>query len=246
MKVLLIGATGAMGRALIQGAVEHRDIDIVAGIGRSQDRLGFPLYSSLDDVKEEFDYIIDFSLASVTKDMLKWAIGKNKKIIIATTGLDKETYQLIDEASRTNSIIQAGNMSYGVNVLNDTVGKLASLLSDYEVEILESHHNKKVDAPSGTAEMLFESVRAVRERAYKIFDRTKSREKRKFDEVYIASLRSGNVVGEHSVIFSNNDEIIEVKHRALSKRIFADGALRLVYFLKDKDSGKFNIKDVIL
>jgi 4-hydroxy-tetrahydrodipicolinate reductase len=246
MKVLLVGATGAMGKAVIQAAIEHEDIEIVAGIGRSELTEEFPLYSSLLEVKEEYEYIIDFSLASVTKDMLKWAIGKNKKIIVATTGLDDETYSLIDEAARTNAIIQAGNMSYGVNVLNDTVGKLASVLSDYEVEILECHHNKKVDAPSGTAQMLFESVKAVRNRAYKIFDRTKSREKRKFDEVYIASLRSGNIVGEHSVIFSNNDEIIEVKHRALSKRIFADGALRLVYFLKDKESGRFDIKDVIL
>ncbi len=255
MKILLVGATGAMGHAIAQVLQEKHNIMIVAGVGKIQQgkdksTYDFPVYAEFQDIPqecvEEFDTVIDFSLAGVTKNMCKFLQGKAKNVVIATTGLDEETYRLIDEISVTNAVLQAGNMSYGVNLMVDIVGDMAGRLRDFEIQIIENHHTGKKDAPSGTAKMLFDSMKKVRNSLQAIFDRSVIYERPEPDEVYIASIRTGNVVGEHTVIFSKEDEILTITHKALSKKIFAEGAIKAAEFLADKQPGKYDIKEVVL
>lgn len=244
MKILLIGATGGMGKVLQELISQQNDMDLVAGVCQHPRSYDFPLYESVDEVEEDFDTVIDFSSPEASKSMLGSLLGEEKRIVLATTGLNEEIQDLIDQVGQTNAILQASNTSYGVHVMDQTLQVLSETLKDYEVEIVEIHHNRKVDAPSGTAELFYDAVAKSRPEAYPIYDRAEIHEKRKADEIYMASLRVGNVAGEHMVIFSKGDEIIQMKHSALSKKVFAEGALRIARFLKDQAPGRYRIEDL--
>ena len=218
---------------------------VVAGFaGRNTEIDGIKVYGYLDDVAEDFDVIIDFSNKFCTSDVVGFALKKKKPLVIATTGMDDKVVDFIKEASDKIPIVFSQNMSMGVNALDIILDKLSKMLDDFDIEIIEKHHNQKVDSPSGTAKMLFNTISKNRE-VYPVYDRTPFHEKRKKEEVGISVIRGGTITGEHSVIFAGEDEVLEIKHSAGSKKIFAKGAIKAAHFLKDKEKGLYNMQDVL-
>ncbi len=247
MKILLSGCSGAMGRVISQVCKESEDYDVVAGYARKQvDDLGYPVYNDLSLVKEEVDVLIDFSGPGALDSIINFALERSLPLIIASTGLEDEDFEKIWDASSKIPILQSGNMSLGINILLDQVAKLSAFLEDFDVEIIEKHHNLKTDAPSGTAKMLLNSVKAGRgEIEGVVYGRQGNEATRKKGQVGVHAIRGGTIVGEHSVIFAGLDELVEIKHIASSKKIFANGALKAADFIINKDKGLFTMKDVI-
>ena len=245
MKILLVGASGAMGKVICQIIEDHEDIEIAAGISGKDYQEDFPVYSEFENIEEDFDCIIDFSNSSLTSSLLDFIEISGKRAVIATTDLSEDLKDRMKEISKTIPIFYSQNTSIGVNLINNIVGYLARVLTDFDIEIIEKHHNTKVDAPSGSAEMFFDSIKEYRKDAYEVYDRTKEHKKRDKNEVGISSIRGGTIVGEHSVIFAGIDEVVEIKHIPGSKRIFANGAIKAAKFLMTKNSGFYNMEDVL-
>ena len=245
MRILLVGATGAMGKMVAQVAEEYDNAEIVAGIANDSLPTSFPLYRDFADVKENFDCIIDFSNCAATPALLDFIEASGKRAVIGTTNLSDEIKARIAKIGERTPILYTQNMSLGVNTIDNVVKYLANALVDFDIEIIEKHHNKKTDAPSGTAEMLFRTIQSQRAQAYEINDRSTKNGKRDKNEVGVLSLRGGTIVGEHSVIFAGIDEVIEIKHTAGSKKVFANGALQAALFLMRKESGFYSMKDVL-
>ena len=249
INILLCGANGKMGNAVKSIVSQHSDIiRIVAGfdvMDTSSD--DFPVYDSLEKVSEKIDCIIDFSHISMTDDILDYA--KNNKIpaVICTTGLSKDQISKLEFYSRETPIFFSANMSIGVNLLIDLVCKASKILEDnFDIEIIEKHHNQKLDAPSGTALAIADAISdTVAYEPQYTFDRHSVRKKRDKAEIGIHAVRGGNIVGEHTVIFAGNDEVIEIKHSATSKTVFAVGAVRAAIFMNGKEPGLYNMKDLV-
>lgn len=240
MKILLVGATGQMGRAVSDLAGS----EIVAGIGRSAS--DFPVYETFKEVTEDVDVIIDFSTPDLLEDMLNFAEKNKVPVVIATTGYSEAHVSLIEDISNNVPIVYAGNYSLGINVMEQLAEQIARTLKNFDIEITETHHKFKKDAPSGTANMLFDAVNHGRDgKLHKLEGRSGMYESRDQNEVGISSLRGGTAVGEHSVFFYGEDEIIELKHTAFSKRIFAKGALEAAEFLVQKEPGLYTVTDVL-
>lgn len=245
MEIFLAGATGQMGKVVAEQA-EAAGYSIVGGLSHEEAELSFPVHQDVQQVKEEFDVIIDFSTPQVTEALLDLAKKRNVPIVIASTGHSKEAVELIQQAANEVPILFSGNLSLGVNVMQIVVEQLARMLADFDIEIMEKHHRYKKDAPSGTAKMLFDSVNKGREKElYKLEGRSGFSKGRDDQEVGISSIRGGNIVGEHTVIFAGEDEVIEMKHSAFSKKIFANGALKAAHFLLEKEKGRYDMDDVL-
>lgn len=232
---IIIHGTGKMGNVLLDLIKEKQDI--------TKDKItGF--CDELTD--EEGDVIIDFSHFSRLENMLNYAKNKNIPLVIGTTGYSDDIYKKIVETSKYIPILLTSNMSLGITVMKDILKKITPVLSNnFDIEIVESHHNKKIDSPSGTAKTL---VEIVKENSTKDLDAKYGREgisPRKENEIGVHSLRGGTVVGEHSVIFYGNDEVIEIKHRAFSKKIFAEGALKGARVLLKKENGLYGMEDLL-
>ncbi|GFI61935.1 4-hydroxy-tetrahydrodipicolinate reductase [Clostridiales bacterium] len=248
IKIIMHGCCGKMGKVVCSIVNENNDCQIVAGIdpfGNSDD---FPVFRSLDDCNLEADVIIDFSVASAVPALLAYAEKKQFPIVLCTTGLSEELTANVSEASKKVAILKSANMSIGVNLLFNLVQKAASALADsgFDIEIVEKHHNQKVDAPSGTALAIADCINDAIENSYSyIFDRSQKREKRSKTEIGIHAVRGGNIVGEHDVIFAGTDEIIEINHRAMSKEIFAVGAVKAAKYLAGKPAGMYTMADVL-
>ncbi|EGY79826.1 4-hydroxy-tetrahydrodipicolinate reductase [Peptoniphilus indolicus] len=241
MRIFLVGITGAMGSTVLSLTNE-----VVAGYASESKYInGIKVYDKFEDVAEEFDVILDFSNRNITNDVLCFAKRVKKPLVIATTGLDSEIEGKILELSKEISIVYSKNFSMGMNVMSEVVKVLTKALKEFDIEIIEKHHNQKVDAPSGTAKMLFDSVKEERENAEAVYDRTQMSEKRKAEEVGISVVRAGSIVGEHSVIFAGLDEVLEIKHQAGSKKIFASGALKACEFIVERSNGIYDMKDVM-
>ncbi len=249
IKILLCGANGKMGNAVKTIVSQHSDaLQIVAGFDvmdtTSKD---FPVYDDLAKVSEKIDCIIDFSHISMTDDILDYA--KNNKIpaVICTTGLSKDQISKLEFYSKEIPIFFSANMSLGVNLLIDLVCKASKILEDnFDIEIIEKHHNQKLDAPSGTALAIADAISdTVAYEPQYTFDRHSVRKKRDKAEIGIHAVRGGNIVGEHTVIFAGNDEVIEIKHSATSKTVFAVGAVRAAIFMYGKEPGLYNMKDLV-
>lgn len=247
MKILLSGYNGAMGRVITQLCEESQAYEIVAGYSRTiAEAFNYPVYNNISDIKEEVDVIIDFSNVEALSKVLKYGLERKIPMVIASTGLGEGEYDKIKKASETIAIIQSGNMSLGINILLDIVEKVAASLNNFDVEIIEKHHKYKVDAPSGTANMLADAVRAGREDIDKIvYGREGSDAKRQDGELGIHAIRGGTIVGEHSVIFAGIDELVEIKHTPFSKRIFANGAFKAADFIVKKTTGLYSMEEVI-
>ena len=209
------------------------------------DPLGNGNYKDLKEIVNKIDGIIDFSHFSLTEEILKYAIEINSPLVIATTGHTDEQKLKIEEASKKIAILKATNTSLGVNIMNQIVSYATKLLADFDIELIEKHHNRKIDAPSGTAATLLEVINeSFSEKKNFVYGR-EGNKKREKNEIGVHAIRAGNIVGEHTVIFSSGDEIIEIKHEALSRKIFADGAVKAILSLINKPSGLYLMKDIL-
>ena len=209
------------------------------------DPLGNGNYKDLKEIVTKIDGIIDFSHFSLTEEISKYAIEINSPLVIATTGHTDEQKLKIEEASKKIAILKATNTSLGVNIMNQIVSYATKLLADFDIELIEKHHNRKIDAPSGTAVTLLEVINeSFSEKKNFVYGR-EGNEKREKNEIGVHAIRAGNIVGEHTVIFSSGDEIIEIKHEALSRKIFADGAVKAILSLTNKPSGLYLMKDIL-
>ena len=195
----------------------------------------------------EYDAIIDFSHFSLIDDVLEAGIAKKVPVLVATTGHTEEQLKKIEKAAELIPVIKATNTSLGVNIVNEIVAFATKLLKDFDIEIVEKHHNRKIDAPSGTASTLLEIVKENLNDGndYRTVYGREGYSKRAEKEIGVHAIRGGNIVGEHTVIYAKNDEIIEIKHEALSRKMFSDGAVKAIEFLSGKNAGKYTMRDVL-
>lgn len=246
-KIILCGANGKMGH-VIQSVVAGRDdCEIVAGVDINTESNGFPVYSTFGEIKETADVIIDFSNPALLDSMLAFSEDKKIPVVIATTGYDDKQKKQIEKASEKCAVFFTYNMSMGINLLANLAKKATEVLgSDFDIEIVEKHHNQKIDAPSGTALMLADAIcEEIDEPVKYEYDRHSKREKRTKNEIGMHSVRGGTIVGEHEIIFAGRDEIITLSHSARSKEIFAVGAVNAAVFMAGKSNGLYSMKDMI-
>ena len=246
-RILLSGCCGKMGRFVAAAVAQRKDCEIVAGIDIVDDStLGFPVFAGYDEVEVKADVIIDFSNPSLLPAMLAYAVKTNTGVVLATTGLNDEQIKSVEDASKNIPVFFSYNMSIGVSLLCELSKVAAKVLGNgFDVEIVESHHNQKLDAPSGTAIMLGNAIKEEMPDAYFEYDRHSKRERRHSNEIGIHSIRGGTIVGEHEVIFAGNDEIVKLSHSARSRAIFANGAVNAAVFLKIKDNGVYNMSNLV-
>lgn len=246
--ILLIGACGHMGRVIADCVLKRNDCKIIAGVDPlSEQYSDFPVYSSCNDVKENPDVIIDFSHPSALEEILNYSVKNNVPVVIATTGMDEKHIEMINKATESVPVFFTYNMSLGVNLLAELAKKAASVLSnDFDIEIVEAHHNQKLDAPSGTAIMLADAINETLDNEYSYeYDRHSKRAKRPKKEIGMHAIRGGTIVGEHEIIFAGRDEIVKLSHSARSKEIFAVGAVNAAIFLKNQNKGIYNMSDLL-
>ena len=245
MNVIIHGANGKLGRAIADCA--KGAIKIIAGVDVNKDERSFPVYGGLAEVKEKGDVIIDCSFHSTVRDLLSGAKTMSLPTVIATTGHTEEEKAFIKEASKGQPIFMSANMSLGVNLLAELAQRATELLHEaYDIEIVEAHHNKKADAPSGTALMLADAIKSKLSGTYSYaYDRTKKKAPREKAEIGIHSVRGGAIFGDHEIIFAGQGEVLRLSHSALSRTVFADGALAAAMFMLGKPAGFYNMKDLI-
>lgn len=247
VRIILSGANGKMGK-VIQSVVSGRDnCEIVAGVDINTESNGFPVYSSFEEIKEEADVIIDFSNPALLNSLLSYSEKKSIPVVIATTGYDDSQKKQIEEAAKKTAVFFTYNMSLGINLLANLAKKAVEVLGDeFDIEIIEKHHNQKIDAPSGTALMLADAICEEIQKPMKYeYDRHSKREKRTKNEIGMHAVRGGTIVGEHEIVFAGRDEIITLSHSARSKEIFAVGAVNAAMFMADKKSGMYSMKEMI-
>ena len=248
-KMIISGCCGHMGRAVADICQNDPDIEISAGIDLlAQPMEGFPVFASPAACTAQADALIDFSHPSALESLLDFGMARDIPLVLATTGYSEEQLERINEAAKAIPIFRSANMSLGINVLMDLVRRAAALLGeDFDVEIEERHHRRKLDAPSGTALMLADAAAsALSYDAQYVYDRHSVRKPRDRQEIGIASLRGGSIVGDHTVVFAGRDEVIEVSHHAASREVFASGAVRAAKFLAGVDKpGLYDMSHLI-
>ena len=247
LKILLNGANGKMGQEVVDCVKNLDDVEVICGFDLDDKNLySFPVYSDFNDIKELPDVIIDFSVPIATLNILEFAKEKNIPIVIATTGITDEQFKVIEETSKTIPIFQSANMSFDIFLMQKVLELVSPYLKNTDIEIIESHHNRKIDAPSGTALMLGNSINKSCGNNFKInFNRLNERKKREKNEIGYSSIRGGNIVGEHTVKFIGQNDTFEVTHRAYSRQLFAEGAIRASRFLVNKPAKLYNMNDMI-
>lgn len=247
LKILLNGANGKMGSEVIEAVKNIDDCKIICGFDRTENNNnGFPVYNSIDNIKEEVDVIVDFSVPVATFEILKYAKKTKTPIVIATTGFSTEELQEIEGISKEIPIFRSSNMSLDINLMAELLQKIAGVLSNTDIEIIETHHNRKVDSPSGTAILLADAINEVFEGKKEYdFARMQRREKRDKNQIGFSSIRGGNIVGEHTVKFFGENETLEIKHTAYSRQVFAEGAINAAKFLVTQEAGLYNMKDLV-
>ncbi len=247
LKAILVGASGKMGGNITDCAAADTEIEIVAGVDKVNIGQKYPVFADFEAINLKADVIIDFSHVSLLDSLLDYAIKSNTPVVIATTGYSAEQIKKIKAAAKIIPVFFTFNMSIGVNLLCSLAKKAASVLGgDFDVEIIEKHHNLKIDAPSGTAIMLANAVNSQFNDSYSYeYDRHSKRAKRPKNEIGIHSIRGGTIVGEHDVIFAGRDEVITLSHSATSKEVFAVGAIRAAKFIASKKPGLYDMNDVM-
>ena len=249
VKIIMHGCNGHMGQ-VISGIVEKDpDAEIVAGIDiADQGKNSYPVFTDIDTCQVEADAIIDFSSAKATDKLLEYSAARQIPVVLCSTGLSEEQLAKVEETSKKVAVLKSANMSLGINTLLKLVQDAAKVLATagFDMEIVEKHHRLKVDAPSGTALALADSINEAMDNKYHyVYDRSQKREKRDDKEIGISAVRGGTIVGEHEIIFAGQDEVIEFKHTAYSKAIFGKGAVEAAKFLAGKPAGKYDMSDVI-
>ncbi len=246
-RVIITGANGKMGNT-VKSVIDARDdCEIVAGVDIFNKENGFPVYKSISEVKEEADVVIDFSNPSLLEELLEYVKKTDTALVIGTTGYDDGQKEQIKEAAKSNAIFFTYNMSLGINLLANLAKKATEILgNEFDIEIVEKHHNQKIDAPSGTALMLADAICEVTPEPMKYeYDRHSKREKRNKNEIGLHAVRGGTIVGEHEIIFAGRDEIITLSHSARSKEVFAVGAVNAAVFISGKEPGLYDMGQMI-
>ena len=248
IKAILHGCCGRMGRIITEICEKDEDIEIAAGVDAFGDAYaGYPVYRTLEECPEG-DVIIDFSNSSAIDGLLEYSVRKQIPAVVCTTGLSEEQMKALEEASKKTAILKSANMSVGINLLEALIAEAAPKLAaaGFDIEIVEKHHNTKVDAPSGTALALADAANAALGNEYEyVYDRTVRRQKRPVKEIGISAVRGGTIVGDHDVIFAGQDEVITFSHRAYSRAVFGKGAVEAAKFLAGKKSGFYTMSDVL-
>ena len=247
MNILLNGASGRMGNEIILAVKSQADMEIVCGFDREENfNEEFPIYNDIKNIKENVDVIIDFSVPTATFKILEYAKTNKIPIVIATTGFSEDEIEKIKDISKEIPIFRSSNMSLDINLMANLVQKIAEVLKESDVEIIETHHNKKIDSPSGTAILLADAINEVfnNEKEYN-FNRMNKREKREKKEIGFSSIRGGNVVGEHTVQFFSDNETLEITHKSYSRQVFAEGALKAAKFIINQQQGLYDMKNLV-
>lgn len=257
MNIALTGFSGALSNALQSLILESENHNIAFGISKSikqsssynhSNQNEYSIFENFDELKDldiKCDGIIDFSHRDNILDILKFAKERSIPVVIGTTGLLDEDVEKIKDASKSIPILLSHNTSYGVNVLMQALEKLSSDLKEYDIEIIEKHHNRKIDAPSGTSFMLLDSMKKTRNDLVPVYSRQKNNTKRQKNEVGIHSIRGGNIISEHEVIFAGKNDILTIGHSSINDKVFAEGAILGLEYLSQKNKGLYQMEDVI-
>lgn len=249
IKVLMHGCNGKMGQMITELIRDDEQVEIAAGVdaytGLAND---YPVFESVDSCDVDVDVAIDFSNAGAVDGLLDYCVEKQVPVVLCTTGLSKEQLKRVSEVSKKVAVLKSANMSMGINLLLKMLKDAAKVLAPagYDIELVERHHNQKVDAPSGTALALADSMNEALNHEYTyVYDRSQVRKKREKKEMGISAVRGGTIVGEHEVIFAGPDEVIEFRHTAYSRSVFGKGAVEAAKFLAGKEAGMYDMSDVI-
>lgn len=249
VKILMHGCNGKMGRMITEIVKNEEDAVIAAGVdkftGIPND---YPVFEEIAQCDVDVDVVIDFSNAGAVDELLDYCVKKSLPVVLCTTGLSDEQLKKVDECSEKIAVLKSANMSMGINLLLKLLKDAAKVLAPagYDIELVEKHHNQKLDAPSGTALVLADSINEAMGNEYEyVYDRSQVRKKRDAKEIGISAVRAGTIVGEHEVIFAGTDEVIEFKHTAYSRSVFAKGAVEAGKFLAGQPAGMYDMGDVI-
>lgn len=248
-RVIMHGCNGKMGQMITALCAQDPEIEIVAGVDvYTEQKNDYPVFATLAECNVEADAVIDFSTATAVDGLLVDLVAKNMPVVLCSTGLSAEQLAKVDEASAKIAVLKSANMSLGINLLLKLLKEAAATLAPagFDIEIVEKHHNLKIDAPSGTALALADSINEEMDNSYEyVFDRSQVRKQREKKEMGISAVRGGTIVGDHDVIFAGNDEVITFSHSAYSKGVFAKGAIQAAKFIAGKPAGKYDMADVI-
>lgn len=249
VRIIMNGCNGHMGQVISDLVSKDENAEIVAGVDlQDTGRYSYPVFTELGACDVKADVMIDFSSAKATDAVLEYCGSRELPLVLCTTGLSQEQLQKVEETAEKTAVLRSANMSLGINTLLKLLQDAAKILAaaGFDMEIVERHHNLKVDAPSGTALALADSLNEAMDHQYHyVYDRSQKREQRDSKEIGLSAVRGGTIVGEHEVIFAGPDEVIEFKHTAYSKTVFAKGAVEAAKFLKGKAAGMYNMSHVI-
>lgn len=249
VKVIMHGCNGKMGQVISGLIAADPDVEMAAGIdARDDGHNSYPVFTDIEKCDVEADCVIDFSAAVAVDKLLDYCVARKMPCVLCTTGLSEEQLKKVEEASKSTAILKSANMSLGINLLLKMLKEAAGVLAPagFDMEIVEKHHNLKVDAPSGTALALADSINEEFDNEYEyVYDRSSRREKRPQKEIGISAVRGGTIVGDHDVIFAGADEVITFSHTAYSKAVFGKGAVQAAKFLAGKGAGMYSMADVI-
>ena len=247
--MIMHGCNGRMGKMIAGIVADDPDIRIVAGVEINTEENGsFPVYDSIEKITESADVVVDFGNASAVGKVIDWCVANNVPLVECTTGLDDATLAKLKDASSKVAMFKSANMSLGINIIQKILKENSAQLVEagFDVEIVEKHHRTKLDAPSGTALALADSINEARNNEYDyVYDRSQVRQLRGSRELGISAVRGGTIVGDHDVIFAGQDEVVTFSHRAYSRAVFAKGAVQAAKFLKGKGAGHYEMKHVI-
>ena len=249
IKILMHGCNGRMGQ-MISGLVrDEEEMMIAAGVDTYQGVSNeYPVFGSIDACDDDVDVVIDFSNAAAADAVMEYCAKRQIPLVFCTTGLSEEQLQKLEDTAKQTAVLKSANMSLGINLLLKLLKDAAKVLAPagYDIEIVEKHHNQKLDAPSGTALALADSINEAMDGSYVYtYDRSQVRRKREKKEIGISAVRGGTIVGEHEVLFAGLDEVIELKHTPYSRSVFGKGAVEAARFLAGKPAGMYDMSDVI-
>ena len=249
VRVIMNGCNGKMGQCITGICAQDPEVEIVAGVDVYDGITNtYPVFSSIEECHVEADVVIDFSTAKAVDALLDYCVATNTPVVLCTTGLSEEQLKRVEEDSKKVAILKSANMSLGINTLMELLKKAALVFAPagFDMEIVEKHHNQKIDAPSGTAIMLANAINETLDNSkHYVYDRHSRRQKREKSEIGMHAIRGGTIVGEHDVIFAGHDEVITLSHSAASKSVFAEGAINAAVFLKDKPAGLYDMSLVV-
>lgn len=242
--IILCGCNGKMGHVVVSSALSGENCNIICGVDAfGENSYKFPVYKTFSEINEKADVVIDFSNPASLDGLLEYCINNKIPAVICTTGYSPEQVDKINEASKIIPVFYSGNMSLGVNLLIELAKQATKVLgNDFDIEIVEKHHNQKVDAPSGTALMIADGIsEELKKEPQYVYDRHAYRRKRSKNEIGIHAIRGGTIVGEHDVIFAGHDEVVTISHQSQSKELFSTGALNAAQFIVGKPAGMYNM-----